>query len=96
MRRFADSAPTKLSPNKECCACRALLEEPIAEARGLAQSRLPTPRIIECDAGGSQVPLALLMVLLVVLDSPPLVWRHMVRSSLGCPAAAFRTLDQPC
>ena len=38
-----------------CSACRALLEQPVAEARALARSRLPTPRIIECDAGGSQV-----------------------------------------
>lgn len=34
--------------------CRELLEAPLAEAKALAAQRVPVPRIVECDQGGSQ------------------------------------------
>ena len=33
---------------------KRLLAEPVADAQQLAESRCPTPRLVECDQGGSQ------------------------------------------
>jgi hypothetical protein len=40
------------------CKCRELLAAPVQEASELLQGRMPVPKLLECDQGGSQACLS--------------------------------------
>lgn len=40
-------------------SCRELLAVPVQEATALLQGRMPVPKLLECDQGGSQACLTL-------------------------------------
>lgn len=42
-------------PRQAAGAFRDLLAAPLEEARALLQGRIPVPKLLECDQGGSQV-----------------------------------------
>jgi len=73
-------------------SCRDLLAAPFQEATELLQGRMPVPKLLECDQGGSQVGVnTLLSCLLIFLTHVP----QLSKCDLGVTQVTLATFQSP-